>query len=391
MPRESRQPSRPQPPPLPAEKAPAASSPRGAVGLPLRRVGLLLPSQGRYRTFGIDARRGAELCMEDTAGTRPFRLEPVFRDEGDGSAAAATIVELAERQGVVAIIGPLLSGTAVSVLPAAERHSLAVISPTAASGRLGEGSPVFFRTCMTMESFARALAGFASARLARPAFAILTPAEAYGRSFAAEFRRALEERGGSAPLVREYAPGLRDLAPWAAALGKDLRPAGAGAAGQWAVNGLFLAGTAQDAGMILPRLAYQGLDPRKITVLGGSALNVPEFPRLAGGYAEGALVADGFFAGSGQSAARAFTRRFRERHGVDPSAAAAQGCAAVEVLAAALGGGAATPREVLASLGRAAEIRTVLGPLRVFPGGSVERQPFFSVVRGSALVEVGAP
>jgi branched-chain amino acid transport system substrate-binding protein len=350
-----------------------------------------LPAQGRYRGFGVEARRGAELCMEDPAGARPFRLEPVFRDEADGAAPAAAATEFAERHGVVAIIGPLLSGTTEQLLPAAARRSLAVISPTAASGRIGERSPVFFRTCMTMESFAAALAGFAVSRLGRPAFAILTPAESYGRSFAAAFRRALEERGGSAPLVREYSPGLRDLAPWAAALGKELRPAGSGSARGWAVDALFLAGSAQEAGMILPRLAYQGLDPRTIAVVGGSALNVPEFPRLAGGYAEGALIADGFFAGSELPAAQAFTRRYRARHGVDPSAAAAQGCAAVEVLAAALGGGAAAPREVLAALGALAEIPTVVGALRVFPGGRVVRQPFFSTVRGNALVEIRYP
>ena len=351
----------------------------------------MFPSEGRYRGFGVDARRGAELCMEDPAGARPFRLEPVFREEADGADAVAAVDELVERQGVVALIGPLLSGTAETVLPGAARHSLAVITPTAASLRLGEGSPVFFRTCMTMESFAAALAGFTAARLGKPAFAILTPAEAYGRSFSAAFRRAVEERGGSVPLVREYAPGLRDLAPWVAALVKDLRPGGSGVAGAWAVDALFLAGSAQDAGMILPRLAYQGLDPRTVAVVGGSALNIPEFPRLAGGFAEGALVADGFFAGSEVPAAREFTRRYRARHGADPSAAAAQGCAAVEVLAAALGGGADSPRETLAALGALAGVPTVVGALRVYPGGRVERQPFFSTVRGSALVELTVP
>ena len=143
--------------------------------------------------------------------------------------------------------------------------------------------------------------------------------------------------------------------------------------------------------MILPRLAYQGLDPRAIAVLGGSALERPEFPRLAGGYAEGALFADGFFAGSALPAARAFAQRYRARHGVDPGAAAAQGCAAVEVLAAALGGGAATPRETLAALGALAEIPHGGRRAACPPGGKVERRPFFGTVRGSALVDLPAP
>jgi branched-chain amino acid transport system substrate-binding protein len=329
--------------------------------------------------------------MEDPAGSRPFRLEAVYREEIDGAAAAGAVPDLAMRQGVVAIVGPLLSGTAEALLPAAARYSLAVLSPTAAAGGLGTGSPVFFRTCMTMESFAAALADAAATRLGRPAFAILAPAEAYGRAFAGAFRRAVEAHGGSVPLVREYAPGLNDLPAWAAALKKDLVAAGPGGGRPGGVDALFFAGSAQEAGMILPRLAYQGLDPRALAVVGGSALNDPQFPRLAGGYAEGALIADGFFAGSSLPAAKAFAQRYRARHGVDPSAAAAQGCAAVEVLAAALGGGAATARETLAALAALPEVGTVVGPLRVFPGGKTERGPFYSTVRGNALVESPAP
>lgn len=338
----------------------------------------------------MDARRGAELCMEDPAGVRPFRLVPVFRDETDGVSHADLAEELVESEGVVAVVGPLLSSTAESLLPAAARHSLPVITPTAAAAGLGRNSPVFFRTCMTMESFSAALAGFAVARLGRPSFAILTPSEPYGRSVAAAFRRAVEESGGSVPLVREYAPGLRDLTPWAAALAKELRPPVSAGAGEWGVDALFFAGSAQEAGMILPRLAYLGLDPRAIAVIGGSALNVPEFPRLAGGYAEGALVADGFFAGSDLPAAREFTRRYRARHGGEPSAAAAQGCAAVEVLAAALDGGAATRREVLAALGTLPEVPTVVGAVRLLPGGRTERRPFFFTVKGGALEDLPA-
>lgn len=376
-------------PPAPVTGAPTLSKPVPKVParLPLR-VGLLFPSRGRYRGFGSEARRGAELCLAAAAGERGLGLEPVFVEETEGADAAAIFAGFDKGREIVAIIGPLLSGTAERLLPAAARRSLPVISPTAASTGLGEQSPVFFRTCMTMESFADALAGLAAARLGRPAFAVLAPAQKYGRSFAAAFGRALQAHGGSVALVREYEPGLRDLVPWAEALKSDLRSADGRAAGAWGVDALFLAGSAQEAGMILPRLAYQGLDPRAVAVVGGSALNAAEFPRLAGGYAEGALIADGFFAGSDLPAAQTFARNYRALHGEDPGAAAAQGCAAAQVLAAALEGGAASPREVLAALGALGELPSAVGPLRLFPGGKTVRQPFFTTVRGSALVEI---
>lgn len=379
------------PPPAHPSAAPAAAKPaHPAPSGGTLRVGLLFPSRGQYRGFGVEARRGAELCLEEAGAERGLRLAPVFVEEVDGVSGAALLAAFDEQggKGIVAVIGPLLSGTAERLLPAAAARSLPVISPTAASARLGESSPVFFRTCMTMESFADELAAFAAGRLGRPAFAVLAPAQPYGRSFAAAFGRALEARGGSIQLVREYEPGLRDLVPWAAALKGDLRSAASKDPGAWGVDALFLAGSAQEAGMILPRLAYLGLDPRSVAVVGGSALNAAEFPRLAGGYAEGALVADAFFAASELPAARAFTSGYRERHGAEPGAAAAQGCAAAQALAAALAGGAETPGQTLAALEALGEVPTAVGRMRLSRGGRTVRQPFFMTVRGSALVEL---
>jgi len=354
----------------------------------VRRVGILLPARGRWKGYGIEARRGAELCLEDQSGSQSLRLEPVFREEAEGADPAAAIAELADRENAVAVVGPLLSASVERALPAAARRSLALISPTASGERLGEGSPVFFRTCMTMDAFASSLAGLAVRRAAGPAVAILTPAERYGRSFAAAFRRALEERGGRVLLVREYDPSLKDVSAWVAALKKELRPGLSRGPGGWAVDALFFAGTAEQAGMILPRLALQGMDPRELTVLGGSALNVPGFPRLAGGYGDGTIIADGFFSAGSLPAAQSFARRYRARHGVDPGAAAAQGCAAAEALAAALRGGAVSPGETLAALGGLGEIPSVIGRIRLFPGGRIERRPFVLTVKGGALVEL---
>jgi branched-chain amino acid transport system substrate-binding protein len=338
--------------------------------------------------YGVEARRGAELCMEDPAGLRGLRLEPVFREESVGADPAAAVADLADHEGVLAIIGPLRSESAERVLPAAARRALPVISPTAGAAGLGEASPVFFRTCLTMDAFAAALADALARRLGRPAVAIVAPAERYGRTFAAAVRKAVEERAGTVALVREYQPGLRDLAPWADALARQLHPPGPAG---WSVGAIVLAGSAEEAGMILPRLAYAGADPRSVTVIGGSALNTPGFPRLAGGYAEGALIADGFFAGSAQPAARAFVRRYRERYGADPGAAAAQACAAVEALAEALAGGADTPRRTLDALGAGEEIATVLGRIRLLPGGRVERRAFFLRVKAGALADEPEP
>ncbi|HEY5999679.1 MAG TPA: ABC transporter substrate-binding protein, partial [bacterium] len=379
--------ARPQTPaPATVADVPAEASAEKEPGKPIRRVGLLFPSEGPRKGFGVEARRGAQLCMEDPRGERPFALEAVVREE-NGADPAAVITELVDSEGVVAIVGPLLSGAAGKAIAAAERRALPLISPTAGAAGLGEGSTVFFRTCLTLEAFAAALAEYAVGRLGAPNVAILLPAQPYGRSLAGAFRQALEARGARVPVVREYPPGLRDLVPWSAALVKELLPDGA--EGAPAVDAIFLAGSAVEAGMILPRLAYLGLDPREVAVLGGSALDVPEFPRLAGGYAEGALIADGFFAGSDQPAAADFVQRYRERHGDDPGPAAAQACAAVELLAAALRGGAATPRGTLDALGALGEVPTVLGPVRVAPGGRIERRPFFITVRAGGLVELG--
>jgi branched-chain amino acid transport system substrate-binding protein len=327
--------------------------------------------------------------MEDPDGRRGFVLQPVFREEGEGSPAEA-VAALADREKVVALVGPLLSDSAERVFPAAAARSLALLSPTACSPRLEGRSRLLFRTCMTMDAFAESLAAYAAASLGEPRFVIALPADPYGRALAAAFRRGLAAAGGSVLLSREYPAGAPDAAGWAQALREELgrvtRPGE-----DLAPDGLFFAGSAAEAGAILPQLGQRGLLPRSTAVVGGSALDTPDFPRLAGSWAEGSLVADAFFAGSERPGARVFVERYRKRYGSDPGPAAAQACAAVELLAEALRGGGATRDEVLARLRKLGAVETVLGSIRIHPGGKVERRPFFMTVRGGRLEEVGTP
>jgi branched-chain amino acid transport system substrate-binding protein len=324
--------------------------------------------------------------MEDPRGARAFRLEAIVREETDAGAAAA-VSALAD-DGALAVVGPLLSGAAEKALPAAASRSLAVVSPTASSARLEGASPVFFRTCMTMEDFSSALAGFAAARLGTPRVAMLVPAEPYGRSFADAFRRAVAGGGGRVVASVEYAPALTDVAARAAELDALLRPGGAPSPRETGADALFFAGGPKDAALLLGQLSRRGLEVRSLAVVGGSAFDTPELPRLAGLLAEGALFADGFFPGSERPEARDFVERYRARFGAEPGAAAAQACAAVELLAEALRGGAATREEVLSRLSGLGRVRTVLGPVRSSPGGRVERRPFFGTVSGGRLVEL---
>ena len=187
--------------------------------------------------------------MEDPGWRPAVRLEPVYRDEAGGASAAAAVAQLVERERVVALVGPLLSATAEAVLAVAERHSLAVITPTAASGSLGEGSPVFFRTCMTMEWFIGAsLAGFAGDATGPAGGGILTRPSLELFScclFPAAFRRG--DQG--ARRQRDVRARVCARAARSRPLGRDAgrricSPRGSGGAQGWTVDALFLAGSA---------------------------------------------------------------------------------------------------------------------------------------------------
>lgn len=341
-----------------------------------RAIGVLLPLSGRHAPFGQAVQQGLELARTAMGGQSavPF----VYRDTaGDGASLLALVDELAGRQEVVAIVGPLLSSDAAA---AAARAGQAQIPLLLLAQREGTTGDYVFRNALTLSAQVRALADFAgSEQLQR--LAILHPATRYGEFCADQFQSEIERRNGRIVARQSYAAGAVDLRQQLQSLAADARRNGG------LPDALFLPDDARQVAQIIPQLGFSRLD--LLQLLGTNAWNDPELGRMAGPLSEGAVFVDGFFAGSSWPEVSDFVSRFQTAYGATPNILNAQGYDAGRIVLTLLARAGNSDRE---------GFRRALGALRDFPGatgrtsfnadGEAEKSLFLLQVQDSTVVQI---
>ncbi len=164
-----------------------------------KAVGVVLPMTGRYKAFGEATLRGLKLALKGSD------IELLVKDgQGEPTLTAKLVEELTFDDGVIAIIGPLLSDDSRRGALVAEELSVPLISLSRLEG-LTEIGPHVFRTMVTNSQQAEALADYAVGTLGYKSFAILHPNSAFGQELSAEFWDAVEKRGAQIRGIENYA------------------------------------------------------------------------------------------------------------------------------------------------------------------------------------------
>jgi ABC-type branched-subunit amino acid transport system substrate-binding protein len=185
-------------------------------------LGLLLPLTGSQAAYGLQARQGAELALEelnlDLAD--PDKLKFMPADEGSNtSTAAAAAAKLLTGSQVMAVLGPMASESCLGILPYAASHHTLFLSPSAIRQDLGDSSPYFFRNCLTPEKQGAAMADYAFTELKVTRVAGLYPDSSYGSSLMRAFAGRMEALGGSIVMSVSYTAGSSDFKDLAVELG----------------------------------------------------------------------------------------------------------------------------------------------------------------------------
>ncbi|MFO0594442.1 MAG: penicillin-binding protein activator [Myxococcaceae bacterium] len=161
-------------------------------------VGAVLPMSGKYKAFGETTMRGLQLALKGSD------VELIVKDsQGDPTLTAKLVEQLAFDEGVIAIIGPLLSDDARRAALVAEELQVPLITMSRAEG-LTEIGPHVFRTMVTNQQQAEALADYAMTTLGYKTFAILHPNTSFGVELSNEFWDAIEKRGGQIKGIEAY-------------------------------------------------------------------------------------------------------------------------------------------------------------------------------------------
>jgi len=298
---------------------------QGKAGVERFAVGCLLPLSGPYAKIGQKALEGVELAFTQlTAAQGDSSLKLVIRDSGgDPKKAAAAVKALSEQQ-VAAIIGPIVAVEAAAAEAQSRRIPMIALTQKEGISQIGD---FIFRNFITPQMQVKRIVSYAVERLGARRFAIFYPREKYGTTFMKHFWEEVIARGGRMTGAESYQPGQTDFADDikklvglyypvpeslkpiefqrpAASKGKENRPRPI-----IDFDVLFIPDAPASAGLIIPQLAYY--DVKDIYLFGTNLWHSPQLIKMAGQYAQGAMMPDGFFVSSWSPAVKAFASAFQ--------------------------------------------------------------------------------
>ena len=158
------------------------------------RVGAYLSLSGPETQFGVDTKEGIELAISqinEAGGVSGKPVKVLFEDDKSSPQEASNkVLQLIDRDKVVAVLGEIASSRSKIGGIVANRRRVPMISPFATNPDVTKIGPFVFRVCFTDDAQGRAAAHFVADTLKKKRVAILYAADdLYSSGLAAELRK----------------------------------------------------------------------------------------------------------------------------------------------------------------------------------------------------------
>lgn len=173
------------------------------------KIGTLGPYSGDTASYGNATKAGIELAVEEineAGGVSGKQVELISYDtKGDATEAVNAYNRLRDSDGVVAIVGPVLSGEALAIKDLAKSDNMPILSPTATADDVTLDADNSFRVC-----YLDAYQGIAGANYvvdtmgAKTAAVLVCKGNAYSEGLASAFQTKFEAKGGKVLGTESY-------------------------------------------------------------------------------------------------------------------------------------------------------------------------------------------
>jgi ABC-type branched-subunit amino acid transport system substrate-binding protein len=303
-------------------------------------LGCLLPLSGPYQKIGFQALKGIELALDQFSSQNSGpQMNIIVQDSGGNpDQTRAAMQELIEEQ-VAAIVGPII--TAEIAAAESQENRIPIMTLTQKDNITSIGDYVF-RNFITPRMQVSNLVDYVTSSLGLYRFAILYPDETYGITFMNLFWDELIANGGKIVGVESYNPQHTDFAePIKKLVGlyydipEDLKeepepdntsdvedPHGEQDEEEEEpqaivdFDAVFIPDYPKTVGLIIPQLAFY--DIRDVYLLGTNLWHSEVLIKMAPQYVQGAIMPDGFFAGSSAPVVQNFVSIFEQTYEEKP-------------------------------------------------------------------------
>jgi len=185
------------------------------------KVGLNVELSGGVASYGTNCRDGAMLAIEEinaAGGVLGKQLNPIVRDCKSLADEAMSVSAALVDEGIVAQIGPLVSGNVQGSTPVMMDNGIPLIAPAATAPNVtvdektGETLNSIFRVCFIDPFQGTLMAEFAADNLGAKTAAIYKDASTdYGKGLAEFFKKTFEAKGGTIVAEEGFVKDDRDF------------------------------------------------------------------------------------------------------------------------------------------------------------------------------------
>jgi branched-chain amino acid transport system substrate-binding protein len=292
------------------------------------KVGAFLSLSGAETQFGVDTKEGIELAVEEVnakGGVKGKPIKMVFEDDKTNpNEATNKVLQLIDRDKVVAILGEVASSRSRAGGIVANRKKVPMITPSSTHPDVTKIGPFVFRVCFTDDVQGKMGAQFMVTTMKKKKVALLFASDdLYSAGLANEFRDEAKRLGAELVIEKSFLKTETNFTTFITEI-RDANPE------------LIYAPIYYNAmGPIARQAKASGLKGEMF--VGGDGWHADSLIESAGDEMEGAYFTTHFTPDVPWPDAQSFVTRYKEKFKREPTALAAMGYDAAKVLADAMG------------------------------------------------------
>ncbi len=292
------------------------------------RVGAYFSLSGEDSAFGVDSRDGIELAVDDinkAGGIKKKPMKVLFEDDKSKPEEASNkVLQLIDRDKVVAILGEVASSRSRSGGIIANKKKIPMITPSSTSPDVTRIGPFVFRVCFTDDVQGPTGAEFVIKKLGKKKIAILFASDdLYSSGLAKEFKDAVTKMGGEIVIEKKFLKKETNFTTYINEI-KDAKPE------------IIYAPVYYNAMVPIARQA-KAVGVKGDMFMGGDGWDAEELLKDAGDEMEGAYFTNHYAPDVPWPNAKAFLTKYQDRFKHPPTSVAAQAYDATNLLADAIG------------------------------------------------------
>ena len=359
----------------PAAKTGPGATTTTAAGGDVVKIGVASPLTGPQAHIGNDIKNGTQMAIDDANAKgveisgKKVQLQLIAEDDQADPKTATVVAQKLVDAKVVGVVGHFNSGASIPASKIYSDAGIPQISPSSTNPKYTlQGFKTTFRVVANDLQQGKVLGDYAVKKLGAKNVAIIDDRTAYGQGLADEVEKAVKATGGTV-VAREF---TTDKATDFAAILTNIKGKNP--------DVVVFAGIDPQAAPMAKQMKSLGMNAR---FLGGDGWQTPNFIKLAGPDAEGAMASVPGLPKDQMPGGKEFLDRFKAKYGVDVELYAPFGYDIVNVFIDSMKrAGSTDPARFLPEIGKT-RINGVIGPIAFDDKGDIKNGPItIFVVKG---------